>query len=222
MGRDRFTSGGVRQEADLHFLIQQLDGIRAFRRVDPSRMEQAFARLELFKIWGRIKNDVQRIVYFPESIPGLPRLIKISTTLRSLFPIALLSLVLSVLIRLGIFPMPTPSVYLIFLFVPLAIVAAFVSVDLTVRKRIAAEEKKNPQLHIEEKRRIKEAVDDLLNRLNIEIRLKKEDPSRYRMKMYFGDYPGALVLSEKVERVFGVFRRSYSRYVSIPFRKRKK
>jgi hypothetical protein len=221
MGRDRF-SRGIRQEADLHFLIQQLDGIRAFRRVDPGRIEQSFERLGLFKIWSSIKKNVQAIAYFPETIAGLSKLIKITTTLRSLFPIALLSLALSVLIRLGIFPLPTTSVYLIFLFVPLAIMAAFISVDLTVRKRIAAEERENPQLHDEEKRRIKEVIDDLLNRLNIEIRLKNEDPSRYRMRLYFKDYPGATVLAEKVERVFGVFRRSYSRYMSIPSRKRKK
>jgi len=222
MGRDRFSGGGIKQEGDLHFLAQQLDGIRAFRRVDPGRIEQSFERLGLFKIWSRIKNDVQSIVYFPESVPGLPKLIRITTTLRSLFPIALVSLVLSVLIRLGIFPLPTTSVYLIFLFVPLAIMAAFISVDLTVRKRIAAEERKNPQLHNEEKRRIKEVIDDLLNRLNIEIRLKNEDPSRYRMRLYFNDYSGDRVLAEKMERVFGVFRRSYYRYLSVPSGKKKR
>ena len=152
----------------------------------------------------------------------MPKLIRITTTLRSLFPIALVSLVLSVLIRLGIFPLPTTSVYLIFLFVPLAIMAAFISVDLTVRKRIAAEERKNPQLHNEEKRRIKEVIDDLLNRLNIEIRLKNEDSSRYRMRLYFNDYSGDRVLAEKMERVFGVFRRSYYRYLSVPSGKKKR
>ncbi|UCF96849.1 MAG: hypothetical protein JSV89_16970 [Spirochaetaceae bacterium] len=221
MGRDRF-SGAITQEADLHFLIQQLDGIRAFRRVDPARIEQSFNRLELYRIWGGIKKDVHRIVYFPETIQGLPRLIKITTTLRSLFPIAILSLLLSVLIRLGIFPMPITSVYLIFLFVPLAIMAAFISTDLTVRKRIAAVEKANPELHVAEKHKIREVIVDLLNRLNVEIRLKKVDPQRFRMRLYFDDYPGIVVLSEKVDRVFGVFRRSYSRYLSVPSGQRRK
>jgi hypothetical protein len=221
LGRDRI-SGRVKPEADLHFLIQQLDGIRAFRRVDPGRLEQSFERLELFRLWGSIKNDVGRIAYFPETIPGLPKLIKVTTTLRSLFPIALLSLALSVFIRLGILPMPTTSVYLIFLFVPLAIMAAFISVDLTVRRRIAAQERANPGLHSEEKQRIKAVIVELLNRLNIEIRLKREDPNRYRMRLYFNDYPGIVVLSERIERMFGVFRRSYSRYVSIPTGKKKK
>jgi hypothetical protein len=206
----------VKQEADLHFLIQQLDGIRAFRRVDPGRLEQSFERLELYRLWGSIKKDVQRIAYFPEAITGLPKLIRITTTLRSLFPIALLSLALSVFIRLGILPMPTTSVYLIFLFVPLAIMAVFISIDLTVRRRIAAEERANPELHAEEKQRIKAVIAELLKRLNTEIRLKKVDPNRYRMRLYFNDYPGILVLSEKLDRVFGIFRRSYYRYVSIP------
>ena len=206
----------MKREADLHFLIQQLDGIRAFRRVDPARLEQSFERLELFRIWGSIKKEVGRIAYFPETIPGLPKLIKITTALRSLFPIALLSLALSVFIRLGILPMPTTSVYLIFLFVPLALMAVFISVDLTVRRRIAAQERADPELHNEEKRRIKAVIDELLNRLNIEIRLKKEDPNRYRMRLYFNDYPGIVVLSEKIDRVFGVFRRGYYRYVSVP------
>ena len=215
MGRDRF-SGSVNQEADLHFLIQKLDGIRAFRRVDPGHLQNSFERLELFRLWSSIKDDVQRIAYFPETIPGLPKLIKITTILRALFPIALASLALSVLIRLGILPMPTTSVYLIFLFVPLAIMAAFISFDLTVRRRIAAEERANPDLHEEQKRRIKAVIDELLDRLNIEIRLKKSDPNRYRMRLYFNDYPGVVILSEKFDRVFGVFRRSYLRYVSIP------
>jgi hypothetical protein len=206
----------VKQEADLHFLIQQLDGIRAFRRVDPGRLEQSFERLELYRLWGSIKKDVQRIAYFPEAIPGLPKLIRITTTLRSLFPIALLSLALSVFIRLGILPMPTTSVYLIFLFVPLTIMAVFISIDLTVRRRIAAEERANPELHAEEKQRIKAVIAELLKRLNTEIHLKKVDPNRYRMRLYFNDYPGILVLSEKLDRVFGIFRRSYYRYVSIP------
>jgi hypothetical protein len=206
----------VKQEQDLHFLIQQLDGIRAFRRVDPGGLQQSFERLELFRLWGSIKNDVHRIAYFPETIAGLPKLIKITTTLRSLFPIALLSLALSVFIRLGILPMPTTSVYLIFLFVPLAIMAAFISIDLTVRRRIAAAEKANPELHVEEKQRIKQVIIELLKRLNIEIRLKRDDPNRYRMRLYFNDYPGVVVLAEKFDRVFGVFRRSYYRHLSIP------
>ena len=74
LGRKRF-SGGVKQEADLHFLIQQLDGIRAYRRVDPGCLEQPFARLELFRIWGAIKNDVQQTAYCPETIAGPPTLI---------------------------------------------------------------------------------------------------------------------------------------------------
>lgn len=219
MGLHRFPSGAIRPEAELHYLIQQLDGIRAFRRVDPSRIEQAFGRLELLRLWGRIRDDVRRIVFFPETIPGLPALMKTATTLRGLFPIALVSLALSMFIRLGIFPMPAASVYLIFLFVPLAIMAAFVSVDLTVRRRIAAVERSNPDLHADEKTRIKEVVTDLLNRLIMEIRLKNQDPNRYRMRLYFGDYPGVVVLSERIERVFGVFRRSYTRYVCIPARK---
>mgnify|MGYP007065674529 CR=1 FL=1 len=47
------------------------------------------------------------------------------------------------------------------------------------------------------------------------------DSVRYRMRLYFNDYPGIKVLSERLDRVFGVFRRSHCRYVSIPWGKKK-
>jgi len=222
LGRDRISGGGIKPEADLHFLIQQLDGIRAFRRVGLARMEQSFERLGMFKAWGRIKGDVERIAYFPETVPGLPRLIRIATALRSLFPLALLSLLLALFLRLGVFPMPAASVYWIFVLAPLLIMFVFVGIDLTVRRRIAAEEGANPDLHEAEKRRIKELIDELANRLSIEVRLKGEDAARYRMRLYFSDYRGVEVVGKRVERVFGVFRRSYSRFLCVPAAKKRK
>lgn len=62
---------------------------------------------------------------------------------------------------------------------------------------------------------------ELRKRPNIEFRLKMGDSVRYRMRLYFNDYPGIKVLSERLDRVFGVFRRSHCRYVSIPWGKKK-
>ncbi len=208
MGRD------VSESADLHFLVQQLDAIRAFRRVDLTRTEESFRRLGLKSHWKKIQGDLEAITFLPETLPGLPKLIGIATLLRGLFPFAIIALLLSLFIRLGFFPSPPLPFYIVMLFAPLIAMAAFITTDLTIRRRIAAYEKNNPNLHAEEKRRIKKAIDDLMHRLNAQI--KGDDRSKYEMSLYFDDYRGVEILGERRQRVFGVFKRRYSKYAAIP------
>lgn len=223
MGRDSlFRRNSVDKEADILFLIRQLDGIRAFRRSNTQVIEQSFERLYQLDIWNRIKQDIQSIVLFPNTIPGLEKLISITSILRHLFPIAILSIVLSVIIRMGLLPMPNDNIYLIFLLFPLAIIGAFIAIDLAIRMRIASFEKEHPDLNAPEKERIKLVVEDLLAKLIAEIRHRKENTSLYRMSLYYNDYRRTEVLGERVERVFGVFKRNYIRYVTIPSLAKKK
>jgi hypothetical protein len=208
LGRD------VSEAADLHFLVQQLDAIRAFRRVDLTRTEESFRRLGLKSQWNKVKKDLEAIVRLPETLPGLPRLIGIATLLRGLFPFAIIALLLSLFIRFGLFPSPPLPFYLVMLFAPLVAMAAFITVDLTIRRRIAAHENANPDLHSEEKRRIKRVIDDLTHRLNAQI--KGEDRSTYEMSLYFDDYRGVEIIGKRQPRLFGVFKRRYSKFTAVP------
>lgn len=208
MGRD------VSEAEDLVFLVQQLDAIRAFRRVDLSRTEESFRRLGLKSHWKKIQGDLEAITFLPETLAGLPKLIGIATLLRGLFPFAIIALLLSLFIRLGFFPSPPLTFYLVMLFAPLIAMAAFITIDLTIRRRIATHEKGNPNLHAEEKRRIKKVIDDLMHRLNAQI--KGDDHSKYEMSLYFDDYRGVEILNEQRQRIFIVFKRRYSKYTAIP------
>jgi len=227
MGRDSLfkrNSVGkeIGKEADLFFLIRQLDCIRGFRRVNTRAIEQSFERLYKLDIWNRIKQDIESIVFFPNTIPGLGKLISITSGLRQLFPIAALSLALSMIIRLGFLPMSNDTIYLIFLLFPLAVMGIFIGIDLVIRIRIASFEKEHPYLNAPEKERIKLVVEDLLAKLIVEIRAKRENASLYKMSLYYNDYRGTEVIAESVERVFGVFKRNYIRYVTIPSLSKKK
>ncbi|MQY76720.1 MAG: hypothetical protein GH155_03735 [Spirochaeta sp.] len=223
MGRNSTSRrNGVDREADLFFLIRQLDSIRAFRRINTRAIEQSFQRLYQLDLWNRIKRDVESIVLFPNSIPGLEKLISITSGLKQLFPVAILSLLLSVIIKFGFLPMPNGYIYLIFLLFPLAIIGVFIAIDLAVRMRIAAFEKEHPDTNAPEKEKIKEAVEDLLEKLIVEIRPKKEKASLYKMSLYYNDYRRTEILGDSVERVFGVFKRSYIRYLTIPSLAKKK
>jgi hypothetical protein len=209
----------VSKAADLHFLVQQLDAIRAFRRVDLSRTQESFLRLGLRSPWNKVKRDLEAITYLPETLPGLPKLIGAATILRFLFPIAIIGLILSLFIRMGFFPSPPLPFFLVLFFAPLITMAAFITVDLTIRRRITAYEKQNPLLHSDEKRRIKKVIEDLMHRLNAEI--DGEDRCKYEMSLYFDDYHGIEILNQKQQRIFGVFKRGYSKYTAIPSGKKK-
>ena len=222
MGRNRFAERRIKEEDNLVYLIQQLDGIRAFRRIDPIKIEKSFEQLMLTTVWSRIKSDVEKIVFFPETIQGLSKLIGITTSMRSLFPIAFLSFILAMLIRIGIFKMPNDFVFLILLIFPMLIMGVFVGVDLTIRKRIANVERENLVLHQAEKLRIKNVIEDLINRLNIIIQSQGRDTKRFRLKLYFSDYEGIQVIDEKAERIFGIFQRGYTTYICIPRGKKRK
>ncbi|MCK4785927.1 MAG: hypothetical protein KAV87_19380 [Desulfobacteraceae bacterium] len=217
MGRNSlFRRNSVDKEADLFFLIRKLDGIRAFRRSNTQAIEESFQRLYQTDLWNSIKQDVQSIVFFPNTIPGLEKLMRITYILRQLFPISILSIVLSVIIRIGLLPMPNDNIYLIFLLFPVAIIGAFIAIDLAIRMRIASFEKEHPDLNALEKERIKLVVEDLLAKLIAEILPGKENLFQYKMSLYHNDYRRTEVLRESVERVFSVFKRSYIRYVTIP------
>jgi len=194
----------------------QLDGIRAFRRVGTEGIENSFQRINSIGVWRKIKPDVEEIVYFPNTIPGLLRLIKIVATLRKLFFTCLILMILALLIRFGFAPMLTPTIYYALLAFPMLIMLVFVSVDFTIRRRVAKYEEEHPTMQSGEKERIKAVVQELIMKLLKEIKSRGENPSNYKMKLFYNDYEGIKIIKERREKVFGIFKRKYSTYIVIP------
>lgn len=222
MGRHKFSIPGfhgkreIDRLSDLRYLILQLDGIRAFRRVGTEGIENSFQRINSIGVWRKIKPDVEEIVYFPNAIPGLLRLIKIVATLRKLFFTCLILMILALLIRFGFAPMLTPTIYYALLAFPMLIMIAFVSVDFAIRKRIAKYEEEHLTMQSGEKEHIKAVIQELIIKLLKEIKSRGENPSNYKMKLFYGDYKGIMIIKERREKIYGIFKRKYSTYIAIP------
>jgi len=222
MGYHKFPTPGfgrkreVDRVSDLRYLILQLDGIRAFRRVGTEGIENSFKRINSIGVWRKIKPDVEEIVYLPNAISGLPRLMKIVATLRRLFSTCIILIILALLIRFGFAPMLTPIIYYALLVFPTLIIIAFALVDFTIRRRVAKYEEKHPTMQSGEKEHIKAVVQELIMKLLKEIKSRGENPSSYKMKLFYKDYKGIRIIKERREKVFGIFKRKYSTYIAIP------
>ncbi len=203
--------------ADLRYLISNLDGIRAFRRMRTEKIENAFKRINAAPTWGAIKSDVERIVYLPNTIPGLLRLAKIAAILKMLFPTSIILVILALLIRMGIIPIDIPRALFVALLVfsPVVIVA-FVLTDFTIRRKVIKYETEHPDLHSEEREHIKAVIQELITKLSKEIKSSGEDPSNYRMRLFYKDYERLVIIKECKEKALGIFKKQYSTYIATP------
>jgi hypothetical protein len=220
VGRNRIPvlgfgrTGSNEKLRHFQYLVSQLDSIRAFRRVHPSKLEEPVTKTGTTNMWNRIKPAVERIVFLPETIPGLASLIRVAATLRLLFPLCFFSFILGILVRIGIFALANVFLYNLLLIAPIVIMLSFVVVDFTIRRRVARYEGEHPDLHVEEKQQVKSVVEEILIQFIREMKLYKESPDRYQMKLYFNDYRGITVIGERREAIFGVFKRRYSTYTA--------
>jgi hypothetical protein len=226
MGRHRLSNrrfqerNGLETLKELHFLIRQLDSICAFRRAGTAALEASFQRVNLTNTWEKIKPDVETITFFPDTIPEILKLVKSVAFLRALFPICFFSFILSVLMMIGIIPVSNKFVLLFFLFLPILVMIAFVLIDFTIRRKIIKVEKEQPNLHSEEKRRIKKIVEELITKLSKRIKKQGENPSNYKMRLFYDDYKGIEILKRKRESVYGIFKKKYFTYIAVPSLKR--
>jgi len=222
MGRYKLSKLGFRRKSevdrlsDLHYLILQLDSIRAFRRVGIEKIENSFKRINSTRVWRAIRSDIEEIVCLPNTIPGVPRLTKIVMILRTLFFTCFIFIILALLIRIGVIPIHLPIIYFALLAFPVFVIIAFVLIDFTIRRRIVKYEEEHPAMQSREKEHIKAVIQELIMKLLKEIESCGEDPSNYRMRLFYEDYERIKIIKERKEKVFGIFKKKYSTYIAIP------
>jgi hypothetical protein len=198
----------------LSFLIMQLDSIRAFKRVDLAQIEESFAEVGHSRLWDEIRPDLERIVYFPQTIPKALKLMQAAAILRRLFPICLFSIILVVLIRSEFIPIRLSSTaFYFFLILPFAILFAFIYVDLFIRRIIIRYEQEHPNMQSKQKQHIKSVIQKLVTVLVQEIKALNEKPDKYRMKVFYDDYEGIKTVREMRGRLL---KRGISTYLVVP------
>ena len=195
-------------------LLAQLDSLRAFRRVNLTAIEESFHEINRTKLWEQIRPDLEKIVYFPQTLPMAFRLMQVGAVLRRLFPICFFSVVLVILDKLGIIRLPaSPIATLLFLFVPIVILIGFVGVDLSIKRIIIKYERTHPRMQSKQKERIRTIIQTLIEDLREEIRTLGKNPVHVQMELYFDDYEGIKIVRELRGRFF---KRKYPIYLGIP------
>ncbi|NIQ37999.1 MAG: hypothetical protein GTN81_05350 [Proteobacteria bacterium] len=200
---------------NLCYLIAQLDSIRAFKRVELTEVEKSFEEIGSMRLWEEIRPHLEKIVYFPQTLPKVLKLMQIALVLRRLFPICLFSVVLVMLDKAGIIPLPiSPIASFFFLFVPIAILFGFVYVDLFIRRIIIKYERDHPNMQSKQKAHIKKVIEKLIMNLLGEIHRFGGRPHDHKMKLFFDDYEGMKIVREIKRRLL---IRKYPAYLAIPF-----
>lgn len=204
-------------------LIMTLDSIRAFRRFDPETIKEKFQSLgskEFTEMWKEIRHDVEKIAYVPLHVKGVPSLMKLVMILRALVPMVALLTLLSITARLPLYerilPKPltifkNPLAFVITGVASFATITTLITVDFTIRRRIIRYEETHADKFSKGRERIEKVIERLIEKLAKEIKSRGEDPSKYKMTLYF-KYKGLKILREKRG---GIFRRKYPIYEAI-------
>lgn len=204
-------------------LISTLDSIRAFRRVDPEPVKESFQRVksgELTQMWKTIRHDVEKIVYLPIEIPGLPNLMRLVALLKLLTPI------LSILMMLvlashspyaKLFPSALRETFGHWATVPIMVslfsvaLISYITLDQTIRRRVIKYERNHSEKFSRGRERIKNTIEKLVVKLAEELKRHREDPNRYKMELFY-KYEGLKVIKESRGRIV---KRKYSIYTVI-------
>jgi hypothetical protein len=217
-----FSARRSTREGELGFLIQKLDGIRAFRRSNPQMIEDCFYKLYQEGLWNRIRKDVRAIAFFPNTIPQIGRLIKIAQVLRMFFPLATMAIIFAVVTRFGILPVLNRTLYFIMILIPALMIGSLLPLDLIIRRKVIKYQGARPDLFFEEKERIKGVVDELAIKLAVELKHRRQRADQYVMYLYFDDYKAMEILGEKPERMLGIIKKRYTRFKVVPSPVRKR
>lgn len=202
-------------------LIMILDGLRAFRRVQPETVKNAFMNLkskDIAKKWTEIRNDVKKIVYMPLEIPKIEVWMKATLVLRYLFTISLIPSFLIFMSRFfsrsaGSLIYLDERIAAILIIFPLVIGQISIIFDYIVRRKVASYEQAHSEKYRYKREKIKTVTQMAIKKLAQLIRKWNEDPETYKLRLYFDDYDYIKVTKKSRGRIF---KRSYYVYEATP------
>jgi len=199
---------------NLRYLVAQLDSIRAFKRVELTPVEESFQEVNRADLWDEIQPDVEKVVYFPQTLPKARKLMQVAFVLRRLFPVCFFSIVLVILTKTGFIPIRiSPLASYVLFFGPFAILFAFVYVDLFIRRIVIRHERHHPNMQSKQKTHIKAVIEKLTQDLLKELVSLNEDPVKYPLKLFYNDYEGMRIVKEMRARRLGP---KYPTYLAVP------
>jgi hypothetical protein len=190
--------------------------------VDPEAIKEAFKRTafkDLGQEWKKIRHDVEKIVYLPLTIQGVPTLIRLAIILKLLTPISLIFIVLAIaprLIRFQLIPIPSifgGEAFVFFSILSIIVMNGFVITDFIIRRRITKYEEKHKKKFSKGRERIKEVTQQLILKLVEKLKRRGGDPADYKMIFFFTDYKGIKIIKESRGRIF---KKKYPVYTVIP------
>ena len=186
-------------------LITWLDGYVSLSCVDPLKIEKAvkLCREDVQGTWGKIRGDVYAIGRLPRESERVVRLAKIVNISRLLFfGFALLAVVLflfAALISPRLLSNPTLGL-LVLIIIAIVLNADVFAYVYSARKLSLAVkeffEKKRDRAPLE-RRRIRDAVQALIDKLASRIRSAGAEPGEYRFSLLDGSYANIRVTKEK-------------------------
>jgi len=204
-------------------IISTLDSIRAFRRVEPKLVKESFQSVksgEITQLWNTIKHDVEKIVYLPMEIPGLPRLMRLIAFLKLLTPLLSLLMIATLTFHLPyakVFPTALreifghPAVLPIMVTLFSTALITYITVDQTIRRRVINYEENHFGKFSRGKERIKSVIEKLIVKLTEELKRNNEDFTKYKMQLFY-KYEGLKVIKESRGRII---KRKYPVYTAI-------
>jgi hypothetical protein len=192
-------------------LISNLDGIRAFRRIEPELIKEDFQNLgsgEFIQMWKKIRYDVEKIAYMPMEIKGLPKLIRAVAFLRLLTPMLLILMIVVLvyqLLYIRIFPqfraiLGSWAAAVTSVTLSSFAIITLVTIDYTIRRRVIKYEEKHIEKFSEGRERIKNVIQKLIAELREELKRSNEDPNKYKMILFY-KYDGLKVIKESRGRI---------------------
>lgn len=220
----RLKSSKKEKLENLCQLILYLDGVRAFRRVEPELIKEGFQKMgtkEFTDMWKSIRHDVEKIAYNPiTEIRGLPTLMKLVALLKLLVPLSSIFMVLVIAAHFRPpekLPLPLPSVFREWITLTIAFtfsfatIIALVTLDYTIRRKIIKYEEKHCEKFSAGRERIRNVIERLVKVLAKELERNGEDPKKYKMILFF-KYKGLKVIKEDRGKIL---RRKYPLYEVI-------
>jgi len=204
--------------------IETLDSLRAFRRKDLDTIKNIFLKVDVKNItkeWDHLKKDIEKIVYMPLKIPGMPKLMKIALIMRFLFLLMLLPGFLIFMSQFllknrnpTLFQFNWPTMLLV-LILPLIFGYSYIMLDFSIRRRIAAYEMLHEDKFRTKKEKLKNIVQKAIDLLVERIEHSKYPPEDYKIKLYFDDYRNIRIIKKSRGKIF---RKKYYTFVAIPQR----